>query len=158
MPPLNMVGAGQHRPEENQGSDLLFIDHYSRTRRGFGRIVSHARRTQQTRKRKQQSDAAKQSAGYARSLVGWEQQITSRGNTTISITARVQIQKQDHHTAEDNEPADNHPSALETRQNVVDSSILTPVDTGLRRDPFRAFPTDNSRQAMHMVDFVSMLL
>lgn len=133
---------------EKTSSSHLFISHDSVSKAGFRRIVSHARRTQHGRKQRQQRETAKQSAVYARSLVGWRRAECSTAIITVHSSTRVEIQTTDHGVPSDTDEVEN-----QARQILMDCSIMTPADTGLRTDPFSSFPTDNDRSAMEMVDF-----
>jgi hypothetical protein len=139
------------RAREKTVPDFLFIDHHSGSREDFSRIVSHARRIQHSRKQRQQDSSAKQNAVYARSLVGWQRPVDVVDQPSFSITTHVHV-----HGRNEADQIDENVAAYRARQQLVNSTILTPVDTGLRMDPFQAFPTDNSRQAKEMVDFVSL--
>lgn len=140
------------RARENTVPDFLFVNHHAGSREDFSRIVSHARRMQHTRKQRQQDSTAKKNAIYARSLVGWQRPGEVVDEPIVSITTHVHV----HPTAEV-EQTDEIVVTSAVRQQLVNSTILTPVDTGLRMDPFGAFPTDNSRQTKEMVDFVSLI-
>ena len=129
--------------------ELRFISHEEDSRRSLSIAVSHARRTQATRRTRLQRESAKQEAGYARSLVGWRtadprrvrnyssREIVFQTNPDRSTQARFE-----HETGTD----------VYEREDII-ATIQSAVDSGVRCDPFNAFPSDNSRAAMHAVDF-----
>jgi hypothetical protein len=132
---------------QNEQQQHLFIVHGEDSRRNFSRSVGHARRTQAVRRHHQQRESAKHAAGYARGLVGWRTADPAHGSRGPSreLVFRVRGDVPKSGLA----PGTEQPAG----QSREEGSIQSAVDNGLRADPFNSFPSDNSRAAMHAVDF-----
>jgi hypothetical protein len=127
----------------------LFVHHYQPSRVSFSKVVSHARRTQFSREQRQRRSNAKIRADYAKSLVGWQ--------TRRAATSPIPNDEDSHKPSKGIVlPRHQHQRALSPQylaRSVTSSDLTSPTNTGLRVDPFNSFPSDNSRTAMHMVDF-----
>ncbi|EXJ67318.1 uncharacterized protein A1O5_09331 [Cladophialophora psammophila CBS 110553] len=102
-------------------------------------VSSQARRFQSAGKRQQQRLSARQGAGYARSLVGWRSMSATppvespeKMSPLKSITPEQQLTEQG--------------ESSETQMSLA-------IQTGLRADPFSAFPGSNTKAVMSMVDY-----
>jgi hypothetical protein len=127
----------------------LFVHHYQPNRVSFSKVVSHARRTQFSREQRQRRSNAKVRADYAKSLVGWQTRSDQRPPATDiddQPTAPNGI-------ALSHPKIQQRPSLQWLAKSATHSDLTSPTNTGLRVDPFNAFPSDNSRTAMQMVDF-----
>ncbi|KIW97651.1 uncharacterized protein Z519_01235 [Cladophialophora bantiana CBS 173.52] len=102
-------------------------------------VSSQARRFQSAGKRQRQRLSARQGAGYARSLVGWKSTSSTppvespeKMSPLKSGTPKQQLTEQG--------------ESSETQMSLA-------IQTGLRADPFSAFPGSNTKAVMSMVDY-----
>lgn len=129
------------------GQQHLFIVHGENSRQNFARSVGHARRTQAVKRYQVQRANAKEAAGYARGLVGWRKADPTHGSRS---TGRELVFRVRGDVAKRSRGPEPDPTTDQTHET---GSIQSVVDNGIRADPFNSFPSDNSRQAMHAVDF-----
>ncbi|KIY03616.1 uncharacterized protein Z520_00307 [Fonsecaea multimorphosa CBS 102226] len=133
----------QSKKENTSASvpEHVFIDQRPESvRREKSKLVSsQARRFQSAGKRQQQRLSARQDAGYARSLVGWR---------STSSTPPVENQGRESPLTSgiSEEQSTELDEANETEMNLA-------LQTGLRTDPFSAFPGSNTKEVMFMVDY-----
>ncbi|OAL34030.1 hypothetical protein AYO20_06678 [Fonsecaea nubica] len=102
-------------------------------------VSSQARRFQSAGKRQQQRLSAQQDAGYARSLVGWR---------STSSTPPVESRRKES-PLESKTPAEQSTELAESNTTQMNLALRT----GLRADPFSAFPGTNTKEVMFMVDY-----
>ncbi|KIW23563.1 uncharacterized protein PV07_11751 [Cladophialophora immunda] len=119
----------------------VFIDQGPESfRRDKSKLVSsQARRFQSAGKRQQQRLSAKQDAGYARSLVGWRSTSSTPSAENQGRTSSLKSTTPDEQSTEPGE-------SDETQMSLA-------LQTGLRTDPFSAFPGSNTKEVMFMVDY-----
>ncbi|OAP63207.1 hypothetical protein AYL99_02434 [Fonsecaea erecta] len=119
----------------------VFIDQGPESFRGDKSklVSSQARRFQSAGKRQRQRVSARQDAGYARSLVGWR---------STSSTPPVENQ------GEESRPKGGTPDKQLTGPGESsETGMNLAFQTGLRTDPFSAFPGSNTKEVMFMVDY-----
>lgn len=145
--PINQswVMSDKGSPKNTPRNDLshVFIDQRPESFVvGRSRLVSsQARRFQSAGKRRHQRDSARKDAVYARSLVGWESKSSTPANEG---QRRLSPAKK---TAEREQEQEQAPRESNQEQ------LGLAVRTGLRIDPFNAFPSSNSKTVMFMVDY-----
>ncbi len=134
--------------------DHIFIDQGPDSfRQDHSRLVSsQARRFQSAGKRQQQRLSSRQDAGYVRSLVGWRSASSTpsaedRERASVSPLETKSPQK----TRKIEETGDGHEEIASAAQ------ISLSIRTGLRADPFSAFPSSNTKTVMLQVDYCMLL-
>ena len=140
---------GKNR-RQGEGQSLLFIsqDTAQFRRSNLRAIVSHARKTQTQQKHTRQRESAQQNATYARSLVGWQQEVS------VNVRHRSNVEPKQE-TGDIDETRDPAPTKkkIDYDEATIKFQIDLPVRGGLRSDPFSSFPMDNLKEAMEMIDF-----
>jgi hypothetical protein len=131
--------------------DYVFIDqgpqsfHQDRSRL----VSSQARRFQSAGKRQNQRFSAKQDAGYARSLVGWRS-----NSSTPSVDGRKGASAS---PLRSKSPDQRQRGRWSEQEQTNDADVSLSILTGLRTDPFSAFPSSNTKMVMLQVDYCMSL-
>ncbi|KIW65815.1 hypothetical protein PV04_08037 [Phialophora macrospora] len=139
----------ERKKRNSQGKvpDHVFIDQGPRSfHQDRSRLVSsQARRFQSAGKRQNQRFSARQDAGYARSLVGWRSTSSTpsadgrKGASALSLKSKSPDQRQREEGSQQEQPRGVH--------------VSLSIRTGLRTDPFSAFPSSNTKTVMLQVDY-----
>lgn len=118
----------------------IFIDH-SNSSTPPQNVAAQARRFQAAEKRRKQRLGARTGANYAKSLVGWRRASTNGSSEQQTM--------RDSHSGQ----LYLSPQASARTLPKAQQSLYDTISSGLRLDPFNAFPGDNSKEVMFMVDY-----
>ena len=144
---------GKNRDSPVKVPEHVFIAQGPRSGRGdHSRLVSsQARRFQSASKRQQQRLSARSHAGYAQSLVGWRSMSSPTPSTGSQGRKSASPLRND--TPKGRAPTKELEEHGEASQPQIDLAIRT----GIRSDPFSAFPSSNTKTVMMLVDYCTSL-